>query len=1062
MVHSRRSRDERIRETCGPALRVRDRVDDVASFRKVNSIRQLQVGLALGCVLAVVGTAPGTAESASEDVRDALMRLPPVDVNEPGAVDFSDFLDLRDLVNDRAARVASASRTVRTTGDNQITLELAPSDLTDTNFFDLGGRTVVFTPDGQGGYSRSVQPVAWERNLGERVGSGAEVSFRGFEFEFAGRTWSSFFVSRRGIITFGRPLQYDYVNTGFRFETMQQLNHKLVDETAVSALYKPLLGGFFDEHGATQHVAHQADRVVVTWTTTEPVHYVHGVSPRTRTSFQAVLAADGSVRLNYDDSISFRDGIVGLLGPERRSRGALITELDHGRNTGLPGHLDLLNVTLQQSGTGGVIVEFTVREPIPVPPSGHLYVYRLFFDVEQPWWTGSDDSDFDWRLHVTDGGLTLASGTGVAGVVETTDPSRVALLANISGLEGLPVAAFANAAHFAGGSFVEGESSEVARFRLPTATGPDTDLSEATTQSAQYQYEVFNYPAVANLDRISCDVTDTLGDEFDLLVFHSQFRTDKQETTTPFRPFFANDPVQGVGRGATIDGPPCGARRLKGRWVSPVWIYSDQVYRRGAREDSRYDAGLWLFAHEFSHLWLAYVSRNRNGESVPMVGDGCLCHWQRWLHAPAAFPWHPDQPGPRSLMGGRHWRSNGDGTFTELNGIRNGGFSWLDLYLMGLAEVGEVPGFFILRNGRRQSGSRYTGVREDVSVQQILDVHGMRKPSAANARKDFNAGFVYLLEPGTSPDRDGLALHARFRDKVPDYWSHITGGRSRFSTGSSMTDPEADPDPDPVPDPTPGEPCEASDETLCLHDGRYEVAAKWWTSGAESGPAVVVPKATKDSGLFRFFDENNWEILVKVLDGCSVNGHHWVYGASTTDLGYSIRVTNTATGDVKVYENEPGQPAPAITDARAFPRACSASVAPMAPASAPLTDVAAAHSGCGESGASLCLVDGRFEVKVDWSTADGRKGAASMVPGGTNNSGLFYFFDPNNWEMLIKVLDGCAVNGNHWVYAAAATDLGLDITVTDTATDATWSYAKEPGPPAAAITDSGAFTASCR
>jgi len=886
-------------------------------------MRPSRAALVLACLLAAAGGAPATAESAPEDFRDTLMRLPPVDPAEPDAFDF---LDLRDLVSDRLERVESAARTVRTTRDNQILLELAPGDITDANSFDLSGRTVLFTPDGQGGYSRSVQRVAWERNIGGRVRSGEEVSFRGFGFEFAGRTWTSFFVSRLGIVTFGRPLQYDYVNTGLRFETMQQLNHLLVNETAIAALYKPLLGGFYDEHGATQHVAHQADRVVVTWTTNEPVHYVHGVAARTPIRFQAVLAADGSVRLNYDNSVSFRDGIVGLLGPERRRRGALITEISDGRDSGLPGHLDLLNVTLQQSGTGGVIVEFRLREPIPTPPSGHLYVYRLFFDVEQPWWTGSGDSDFDWRFYVTDGGLRQAAGTGVAGVVETNDPRRIALLANTTGLEGVRVAVFANASQFAGGRFVEGESSNVASFRLPSATGPDTDLSVATTRSAQHQYEVFNYPTVANLDRIACHVTNSLGDEFDLLVFHSQFRTDKQEATTPFRPFFANDPVRGVGRGGTIDGPPCGARRLKGRWASPVWVYSDQVYRSGAGADSAYDYGLWLFAHEFSHLWLAYVSRNRNGESVPLAGDGCLCHWEAWLHAPAAFPWHPDQDGATSLMGGRVWRANGDGTFTPYDGVWNGGFSWLDLYLMGLADAGEVPDFFILRNPRQQSGFRYTGERENVSIQQVLDVHGMRSPSAANARKDFNAGFVYLLEPGASADRDGLAVHARFRDQVGGYWSHITGGRSRFSAVVSATDPGPDPkpepEPEPEPDPVPGEPCEPSDATLCLHGDRFKVETTWRTGDGETGAAKVVPTATKDSGLFRFFDADNWEILVKVLDGCSANEHFWVYAASTTNLGYSIRVTDTATGHFREYRNEPGRSASAITDAAAFPGSC--------------------------------------------------------------------------------------------------------------------------------------------
>ena len=128
---------------------------------------------------------------------------------------------------------------------------------------------------------------------------------------------------------------------------------------------------------------------------------------------------------------------------------------------------------------------------------------------------------------------------------------------------------------------------------------------------------------------------------------------------------------------------------------------------------------------------------------------------------------------------------------------------------------------------------------------------------------------------------------------------------------------------------------------------------------------------------------------------------------------------------------------------------------------APVSLVGGSGSGCVGAGTSLCLADSRFEVTVDWSTAGGGEGPASAVPGGTNNSGLFYFFDPDNWEMLIKVLDGCAINGHHWVYSAAATDLGLDIAVTDTATGSTWTYAKAPGPPAPAITESEAFPDSC-
>ena len=116
--------------------------------------------------------------------------------------------------------------------------------------------------------------------------------------------------------------------------------------------------------------------------------------------------------------------------------------------------------------------------------------------------------------------------------------------------------------------------------------------------------------------------------------------------------------------------------------------------------------------------------------------------------------------------------------------------------------------------------------------------------------------------------------------------------------------------------------CVADGATLCLRDSRYAVAAEWRTAVGETGVARVVHRGTNESGLFRFFGRENWEILIKVLDGCDINGHVWVYGAATTDLGHAIRVTDTATGASKEYRNEPGRPAPAIADATAFPDGC--------------------------------------------------------------------------------------------------------------------------------------------
>ena len=116
--------------------------------------------------------------------------------------------------------------------------------------------------------------------------------------------------------------------------------------------------------------------------------------------------------------------------------------------------------------------------------------------------------------------------------------------------------------------------------------------------------------------------------------------------------------------------------------------------------------------------------------------------------------------------------------------------------------------------------------------------------------------------------------------------------------------------------------CAVDENTVCLHDGRYEVRVAWLAENGRTGAARAASSATEDAGLFWFFSPDNWEILIKVLDGCALNGHVWVYGASTTDLGYIIRVIDTATGLKKEYRNEPGVPASAITDATAFPDGC--------------------------------------------------------------------------------------------------------------------------------------------
>jgi len=112
--------------------------------------------------------------------------------------------------------------------------------------------------------------------------------------------------------------------------------------------------------------------------------------------------------------------------------------------------------------------------------------------------------------------------------------------------------------------------------------------------------------------------------------------------------------------------------------------------------------------------------------------------------------------------------------------------------------------------------------------------------------------------------------------------------------------------------------CLPDDTTLCFHHGRFRVEVEWTDFQGNTGPAKVVPYGSDNSGILWFFDSANWEMLVKVLAGCGVNDHYWVFAAATTNVAYRLRVTDTASGQVREYLNPLGQSSPAITDVQAF------------------------------------------------------------------------------------------------------------------------------------------------
>ncbi|MEM9557939.1 MAG: VWA domain-containing protein [Acidobacteriota bacterium] len=112
--------------------------------------------------------------------------------------------------------------------------------------------------------------------------------------------------------------------------------------------------------------------------------------------------------------------------------------------------------------------------------------------------------------------------------------------------------------------------------------------------------------------------------------------------------------------------------------------------------------------------------------------------------------------------------------------------------------------------------------------------------------------------------------------------------------------------------------CTPGPTTLCLNQDRFRVQVSWTDFQGTTGPGSVASCGTDDSGLFWFFDPNNWEVLIKVLNACGVNDRYWVFFAATTNVGYDLSVTDTQTGITRRYSNPLGIASPAVTDTDAF------------------------------------------------------------------------------------------------------------------------------------------------
>jgi hypothetical protein len=540
--------------------------------------------------------------------------------------------------------------TVKTQGDF-VVFTLNDAALGTANMFDLVKHTLRFTPDAAG-YRVENAAFAWDAEFGDQPQGRGPVPLRDFAFPFSGKTWNELTVDTTGSIGFGAGV------TLARFDQLQVGARNLINKSpAICVFLKPRMSG-------PHFVKQMADRVVVTWTLTEPVGGIQDFSwTPTVNRFQAVLFKDGTIQMSYDD-VAAKDAIVG--------------------------------------------------------------VYP----------TGAD-------------------------------------------------------------------AAKVAAVDLSAAKKTDGPFSTV--------YESFHYFSLPNPRDLACTVIPALGDKFDFLVYYADFRVDNQEAGTP-----SNGPLGGGPDGGAVTGigapqrglaSYCTQGRFQWQFIQPIYVGSNQVQERppaGLNDPNTHNIGAYLHqigertpdgqvlpydyamsqvGHELGHRWSAFASAKVGSETIPLGPT----HWARGLQAPAPFPFQ--RPVEASAMGGGVWQDNFDGTFTQLDDdyyVPATGYSYLDLYLMGLIGPSEVPDFFILRNlvnsGRDASGRAIVKAdRTKVTIADVIAAEGPRLPDVDHAQKKFNTGIVLMVEHGKTPSRELVDRATGIRSAWIDYFATVTGHRASMT-----------------------------------------------------------------------------------------------------------------------------------------------------------------------------------------------------------------------------------------------------------------------------------------
>ncbi len=671
------------------------------------------------------------------------------------------------------------------------------------NFFDLEGRTIRYTPEGDG-YRVENVPFSFSDQQRTRLNdSGAE--FFGaitswsrplpFSFPFAGQTWDRVFVNLNGNLTFETSEAASWsARDPWAGGTMNLVSNAITgramqgEEFMIAGLW-----GLYEHDSADIFVSSSGPEFVVTWNLTRDVDFNVLYEPLGRNEFQIRLQPSGVIELSYRE-VAERDGLAGLITGQA-PQGELVDTVTDRRGDSPEAVADITQVDVYDAGDVVRFV-FTIATTVPTRIDTGRMWYRVFIQ--------NNNRECEFNLGVFQDGFSPGSSCGESGAsaqgnqvtlnvpkAVLDNPSQIRWSADVGWWD------FPRQGDFIGD---EVGSSNAHTTNLLAFEPADLDLSEASGPQTQL-LEVFHYPVVPKQIQEMMTLVFARAPDTEMAMVLTDFRMDDlygHGGSTGG----VNIPLQGAGEGLTepLEGEQFGSNRLQVA-AQPVFVGQqrfDEVIQDGNQTFIHHAGAVGWMAHELGHRWgVSLRFRHPNtGEEVALSDMYCNCHWAEALDTASMIRVgdHYIEGGyatENSPMGGFEWRSLGGDRYSQEFPpyLTPYGFSALDLYAMGLIPASDVPDTFMLENLEHQSGDVWTGDRLDISIDDIMAAEGSRIPNFENAQKEFELTLYVVYDPAQGSQPEMIQRAMRIAGELKDYFERATGNRMSITLGGDVTDP---------------------------------------------------------------------------------------------------------------------------------------------------------------------------------------------------------------------------------------------------------------------------------